>query len=95
MPVLSLQAPCGLFPSALRSRQLREQAWSFFSQCLLSKSFPCLLLAQLLPTPPSGLSFKLSSWHFPGGAVVENPPANAGEMGSSPGPGRSHMPRSN
>ena len=32
---------------------------------------------------------------FPGGAVVENPPANAGDMGSSPGPGRSHMPRSN
>ena len=32
---------------------------------------------------------------FPGGAVVKNPPANAGEMGSSPGPGRSHMPRSN
>ena len=32
---------------------------------------------------------------FPGGAVVENPPANAGDMGSSPGPGRSHMLRSN
>ena len=28
---------------------------------------------------------------FPGGAVVENPPANAGDTGSSPGPGRSHM----
>ena len=26
---------------------------------------------------------------FPGGAVVENLPANAGNMGSSPGPGRS------
>ena len=25
---------------------------------------------------------------FPGGAVVENPPANAGDTGSSPGPGR-------
>ena len=31
---------------------------------------------------------------FPGGAVVENPPANAGNTGSSPGLGRSHMPRS-
>ena len=29
---------------------------------------------------------------FPGGAVVKNPPANAGDKGSSPGPGRSHMP---
>ena len=32
---------------------------------------------------------------FPGGTVVENPPANAGDTGSSPGPGRSHMPQSN
>ena len=32
---------------------------------------------------------------FPGGAVVENLPANAGHTGSSPGLGRSHMPRSN
>ena len=32
---------------------------------------------------------------FPGGAVVKNPPANAGDMGSSPGLGRSHMPWSN
>ncbi len=31
---------------------------------------------------------------FPGGAVVESPPANAGDTGSCPGPGRSHMPRS-
>ena len=30
----------------------------------------------------------------PGGAVVKNPPAKAGDTGSSPGPGRSHMPRS-
>ena len=29
------------------------------------------------------------------GTVVKNPPANAGDTGSSPGPGRSHMPRSN
>ena len=34
-------------------------------------------------------------WGFPGGAVVKNPPANAGDTGSSPGPGRSRMPRSN
>ena len=32
---------------------------------------------------------------FPGGTVVENLPANAGDMGSSPGLGRSHMPQSN
>ncbi|XP_054936662.1 protein spire homolog 1 isoform X2 [Physeter macrocephalus] len=31
---------------------------------------------------------------FPGGAVVERPPADAGDVGSCPGPGRSNMPRS-
>ena len=38
---------------------------------------------------------KDESWGFPGGAVVKNPPANAGDTGSSPGLGRPHMPRSN
>ena len=32
---------------------------------------------------------------FPGGTVVKNPPAIAGNTGSIPGPGRSHMPWSN
>ena len=40
-------------------------------------------------------SIKLINWGFPGRAVVRNPPANAGDTGSSPGLGRSHMPRSN
>ena len=34
-------------------------------------------------------------WGFPGGTVVKNLPANAGDTGSGPGPGRSHMPQSN
>ena len=32
---------------------------------------------------------------FPGGAVVKNPLANAGDTGASPGPGRTHMPQNN
>ena len=32
---------------------------------------------------------------LPGGAVVKNPPANAGDTDLSPGPGRFHMPWSN
>ena len=31
---------------------------------------------------------------FPGGTVVENLPASAGDAGSGPGPGGSHVPRS-
>ena len=38
--------------------------------------------------------YTLKSPGFPGVAVVKNLPANAGDTGSSPGPGRSHMPRS-
>ena len=33
--------------------------------------------------------------YFPGGSVVKNPPANAGDMGLIPDPGRSHMLQSN
>ena len=29
------------------------------------------------------------SWGFPGGSVVKNPPAHAGDLGSIPGSGRS------
>ena len=38
---------------------------------------------------------KVAFWGFPGGAVVKHPPANAGDTGSSPGLGRSHMLQSN
>ena len=40
------------------------------------------------------LQQQIHVWGFPGGAVVENLPANAGVTGSSPGLGRSHVPRS-
>ena len=46
--------------------------------------------------PPWDFAMKTGTlWDFPGGAVVENSPASAGDTGSSPGPGRSHMPWSN
>ena len=38
---------------------------------------------------------KVRAEDFPGGAVVKNLPANAGDTGSSPGLGRSHIPQSN
>ena len=40
-------------------------------------------------------TIKYTGRDFPGGAVVKNPPAKAGDTGSSPGPERSHMPQSN
>ena len=53
------------------------------------------------PHSPSGLilnerggRIKNGGMGFPGGAVVESLPANAGDTGSSPGLGRSHTPQS-
>ena len=46
-------------------------------------------------TTSEGFRIKTTAVGFPGGAVVENLPANAGDTGSSPGLGRSHMPWSN
>ena len=39
----------------------------------------------------------MKSWHkdISGSPVVKNLPANAGDTGSNPGPGRSHMPQGN
>ena len=39
--------------------------------------------------------FKMHVEDFPGGAVVKNLPANAGDTGLSPGPRRFHMPWGN
>ena len=37
---------------------------------------------------PVNATFKrIKVWDFPGGPVVKNPPANAGDMGSIPGQG--------
>ena len=46
---------------------------------------------------PSQLPFLYKSLllDFPGGPVVKNPPTNAGDMSSIPGPGIFHMLQSN
>jgi len=41
------------------------------------------------------LALKEKEKGFPGGSVVNNPPANAGDAGSIPDPGRSHMLQGN
>ena len=61
----------------------------------LGVSFSCLFFPHIGVILSSFFvrHFKMSRG-FPGGAVVENLPANAGDTGSSPGLGRSHMLRS-
>ena len=41
------------------------------------------------------IGIKINAKDFPGGSVVENQPANAGDRGLIPGPEESHMPWSN
>ena len=56
--------------------------------------FPLAIYKMMAQLPLNHLT-KYSMSGFPGGAAVENLPADAGNTGSSPGLGRSHMPRSN
>ena len=51
----------------------------------------CHCLLQLL----TQWLIEFTIWDFPGGPVVKNPPAKAGDTGSICGPGRSHLPQSN
>ena len=37
-------------------------------------------------------SIKSKGRGFPSGSVIKNPPANVGDMGSTPDLGRSHLP---
>ena len=62
----------------------RASAWSLFHKTEMDDR------ELMYPTPIKNLQ-----WDFPGGTVVKNPPAKAGDMGSSPGPGGSHMRQSN
>ena len=54
-----------------------------------------IILTNFTPKETEIQKVKIIYPGFPGGAVVENLLANAGDTGSSPGLGRSHMPRSN
>ena len=83
--------------------------WLWTSQVCHSQATPGTILALPFPILHPFYLFRLHSkelttlnvftkdsahWGFPGGAVVANLPASAGDTGSSPGLGRSHMPRS-
>ena len=61
----------------------------------LSSTIWVTLGRSLKLTEPWFPYFKSGGWGFPGGALVESLPANAGDTGSSPDLGKSHMPRSN
>ena len=70
------------------------------AECIQKQDLSICCLQETHFRPRDTYRLKMRGWKkifqgFPGGAVVENLPANAGDTGSSPGLGRSHMPRSN
>ena len=83
--------------SALSITPLHFEILNWGSQTQLTFSYLKKLSNQGLNPQftKSGCTLKSPGEGFPGGAVVENLPANAGDTGSSPGLGGSHMPRSN
>ena len=74
-------------------QSLWRTVWRFLKK--LKIELPYDPAIPLLGIFPEKTIIKKDTWGFPGGAVVENLPANAGDTGSSPGLGRSHMPQSN
>ena len=84
-----------------KSQPNRLGSYTPFCQPLLScitKHPQKQLITQHIPQKllwsPKKYGLKTQPKDFPGGAVVENLPANAGVTGSNPGLGGSHMPRS-
>ena len=69
----------------------------FSFMCFLVRDYFQISFGSIFKTQETGPTslIKTNAEGFPGGAVVENLPANAGDTGSSPGLGGSHMPRSN
>ena len=68
-----------------------------FLLSIASVDFSLHYLSSLVPSLKKSfrkIACKNNLRGFPGGAVVENLPANAGDTGSSPSLGRSHMPQS-
>ena len=79
---------CQSIPPPVPQDQFLFPAYLFINQVILDKS-------DIMTLSLSFFNFKIGVRDSPGGAVVKNPPANTGDTGSSPGLGRSHMPRSN
>ena len=71
---------------------LWRTVWRFLKN--LKIELPYVPAISLLGIYPEKTIIQKESWGFPGGAVVGSLPANAGDTGSGPGLGRSHMPRS-
>ena len=62
---------------------------------ILSSSLNTLIFPLISKKLLHKKAFKTGTADLPGGSVVKNPPADAGDTGSISGPGRFHMLRGN
>ena len=69
----------------------RKQFLKFMSHCH-AKFIGRVMYHGFLGYSPTGAHFEKFHRGFPDGSVGQNLPTNAGEAGSIPGPGRSHVP---
>ena len=69
-----------------------DSSWRVFH---FIKYFGIMLLLIIHETPELHITWDFKDRGFPDGSVVKNLPANAGDMGLIPGPGRSHILWSN
>ena len=75
--------------------QLNQFGFELIKDKLLQKVIPSRMHLLLVSQGKENWNIRPHLGGFPGGAVVKNLPANAGDTGSSRGLGGSHMPRSN
>ena len=72
-------------------QSLWRTVWRFHKK--LKIELPYDPAIPLLGIYPEETLIQKDTWGFPGGAVVEGPPASAGDTGPSPGLGGSRMPQ--
>ena len=93
---IPIRSPAGFFVLIEIDKLILKFIWKFQGPRMAKSNLKKNKVGGLtLPTNFKSLYkatvIKIMCWDLPGGTVVKNPPANAGDMGSSPGPGRSHM----
>ena len=81
---------------------LHQALFIFFSNVISCHCVRLRLLEKLMSSVIKVLNnmqftllLKKKTQDLPGGAVDKNPPANGGDIGPIPGPGRFHMPLGN
>ena len=81
---------------SIREHLLKKNGWDLVrAMSLVVFSLPSELVNRLRKVAIQKINIQDSIVGFPGGSAVRNPPANAGDTGSTPDQGLSHMLWSN